>query len=219
VVSPYITIENTIKEIFLEGRIDQVKMILQSQTYKVLNPAAIGLNIFEELSVEVKQEVLSSSYFTSITQNGINFLNQIDVGINDGRIIGDMALQSLTNECQRSTPQYLTSLTSLKEEEKSNCSLPNNIQAVIDLIIIMSNSGQDDILKREFIGNTEFIKAFKMELILSKTSSLKPSIRRETALALEVLKDINRSMLKIMTNEALIKTHDSKIVNDIFNQL
>ncbi|MDH4468076.1 MAG: hypothetical protein QE271_08460 [Bacteriovoracaceae bacterium] len=214
--SPNNVLINIIKETLLTNNLQNAKRILTEQNYQVLNPATIGLSIFDELSLEVQSLVLNSSFMLKAFQQGMDYFNSMEVTTENHRILASQSLQSLSDFCQNESPLYLTSLLST-----GACPLPNEILGVANLIITLANRGEIKLIKEQFFKNQEFISALKMSKVFEQLTFTTPAISREKELGFDILKQLQKNMvdkLNVYITER-INVETATIIKDFFDGL
>ena len=192
------SISEVLLEIFKEGNLHEVQFVLNEQTYERINPASVALSVYEELSPEVQELVKNSRYFAKIVQNGIDYLNGIRFSILNGRIISTENLQKLSSQCEEIEIRYTTSLSPMLRNKR--CQLPTQLQAISNLLVIMARYNDEQIIRSLFLKNQELISTLRFEHTLKNLENLNTPISRERALAINVLKDIQKSMKALMIN-------------------
>lgn len=209
------SISDALVMIFLSQDLNNIRFVLSQQKYNKINPAAVALSVYDQLSPAVQNEVTASSYFLNIIKEGSDYLNEIQFIISHGRIVGDLALQSISDKCQLLTPVYTTSLVQLNEQ----CQLPPKIQAIADIIVTLIETENDEVLE-QLETNDDLILALRMELPRSRLTQLDSPIAREKDSALNVLKTIQAKLVDRMKKDIISKTsRPSPFVEHFFKKL
>ena len=211
-----VAITTALAEIFRSQDLKQVKYVLNDQTYQKINPAAVALTVYQELSPQIQKEVTSSTYFSKIIQQGSDFLNGISFSIANGRIVGDLALQSLSGNCKASAPSYTTSLI-LRGDK---CQLPAKIQAIADIMVNLVETEDDAFLEKQLEQNSDLIRALRMESAIDSLNKMDPVIVREKSLAREVVKNLQTELVHDLIEQVNQRiSRSSPVIERIFKKL
>lgn len=210
------SITDALLEIFRGQELSVVKFVLNEQIYKQINPAAAALSIYDELSEEVQKEIMSSPYFSKIIKEGADYLDGIQFSIVNGRIVGDLALQSLSGQCLELSALHTTSLIVQNE----SCQLPVKIKAITDIMVRLAETENDQTLEEQLERNDRLIQALRMKKALEAIEVLNPAIAREKTLALNIVQNIQAELVKTIIKDVTQRvSKPSAALERIFKKL
>lgn len=174
--------------VFANGNWNEIHYVLNQQKFKEINPAGVALNGFFNLAPQIQDQVVQSAHYANIATEGIAFLGQINLQIKDGRIVGDLALQSLSNEPNRAWPQTTSSLTPSKV-------LPFEAQMMVDMIVALAKIDRFDEVERMFGKDSGFKSSLELQNAFSKLEELAPPMAREKRWAKKSLEQVRRAVI------------------------
>lgn len=215
VKNPAKALRSVIEAILRNADQAQVRRVLMDQRFDRLNPASIGLGIFSELTPETQAEVLASRHMDQIVASSVRFLKSMTISLSGNRLVGNVELQSLSDQCHETT-YYLTSLS-----VTGKCELPLEIEGLGAFIVKMVEHGQIDLLKKIVLSNAELISSIKLTSLKEKLNGMETPIRREKSLAVLVLGDLQAALVKNLKHyvKDRLCAEDYELVKPFFNEL